>query len=113
MTIHLSRLSDNAPVQDAAVNVVLRGATHAAKAETDGSYSVETQDLGLPGAAAVQFQVTRAMGREDLNGTLEAPNASGNSGAGNNSRQLGWWLLNFAVCFGFLMLWRRRKARES
>ena len=28
------------------------------------------------------------------------------------SRQFGWWILNFAVCIGFLWLWQRRKRHD-
>src|ERR1700685_904694 len=57
MTIHLSRLLDNAPVRDAAVTVALRGAAHPAVAETDGSYTLETPELAVPGAVAGEFEV--------------------------------------------------------
>jgi hypothetical protein len=110
MTIHLSRLVDNAPVRDAALTVVLRGTTHSAIAEADGSYSVQTEDLRLPGAAAVEFEVTRGADRELLNGTLETGARSGEADDKGTTRQLGWWVLNFAVCIGFLWLWSRRKS---
>jgi hypothetical protein len=110
MTVHLSRLVDNAPVRDAAVSVVLRGTAHAAVAEADGSYSVQTEDLRLPGTAAVQFEVTRGAERELLAGTLEAGARPGQSDDRGSTRQLGWWVLNFAVCIGFLWLWSRRKS---
>jgi hypothetical protein len=110
MTIHLSRLVDNAPVRDAALSVVLRGATHPATAEADGSYSLQTEDLRLPGTAAVQFEVTRGAERELLAGTLEAGARPGQSEDKGSTRQLGWWVLNFAVCIGFLWLWSRRKS---
>ncbi|MGH9561527.1 MAG: hypothetical protein ACRD3S_08735, partial [Terracidiphilus sp.] len=51
MAIHLSRVIDNAPVRDAAVTVVLRGASHPTTAQSDGSYTLQTKDLALPGAA--------------------------------------------------------------
>jgi hypothetical protein len=110
MTVHLSRLVDNAPVRDAALSLVLRGTTHPAVAEADGSYSVQTEDLRLPGAAAVQFDVTRGTNSEVLAGTLEATGHSGQSDDKGSARQLGWWVLNFAVCIGFLWLWTRRKS---
>ncbi len=113
MTIHLSRIVDNAPVRDAAVSVVFRGITHATTAETDGSYSLQTPDLSLPGAAAVQFQVAQGGAREELNGTLQIGDAADTREQKNGARQLGWWVLNFAVCVGFLMLWRRRKAARN
>jgi hypothetical protein len=114
MTIHLSRVIDNAPVRDATVTVVLRGASYPATAETDGSYTLQTKDLALPGAAAVEFKVAEAGGQESLKGTLQAAAAGGKSEDGNSARQLGWWVLNFAVCIGFLwLISRRRKSAQS
>jgi hypothetical protein len=112
MSIHLSRLIDNAPVRGAAVTVVLRGASHPATAEADGSFTLQTPDLALPGAAAVEFQVTQAAAHETLKGTLQV--AAGRSEDKNSARQLWWWVLNFAVCIGFLwLISRRRKAAQG
>jgi hypothetical protein len=114
MTIHLSRVIDNAPIRDAAVTVVLRGAAHPTTAETDGSYTLQTKDLTLPGAAAIEFQIEQAAERQRLAGTLQITAAAGPAGATNTARQLWWWVLNFAVCIGFLVLIsRRRKAAQS
>ncbi len=112
MTIHLSRLMDNAPVRDAALTVLLRGVVHPTTAEADGSYTLQTKDLSLPGSAAVIFQVVQGNAREDLQGALRVTaDRAGNTEEKNSARQLGWWVLNFAVCIGFLMLIsRRRKA---
>ena len=71
MTIHLSRILDNAPVRDAMVTVALRGAAHSTTAEADGSYALQTPDLTLPGAASIQFQVAFGATREELKGTLQ------------------------------------------
>jgi hypothetical protein len=109
MTIHLSRLEDNAPLRDAEVALVLRGATHPATALADGGYAVATPDLALPGAAAVRIEVTASGTRQDLEGTLQAAAARESTEDKGSSRQLGWWVLNFAVCIGFLWLWQRRK----
>ena len=114
MTIHLSRVIDNAPVRDAAVTVVLRGASHPATAETDGSYTLQTKDLALPGAAAIDFEIAQAAMHESLKGTLQAAAADGKSADNNSARQFGWWVLNFAVCIGFLwLISRRRKSAQS
>ncbi len=114
MTIHLSRLLDNAPVRDAAVTVALRGAAHPAVAETDGSYTLETPELAVPGAVAVEFQVEQAGVHQSLKGTLQIASAAGPPEDKNTARQLGWWVLNFAVCIGFLWLVsRRRKSAKS
>jgi hypothetical protein len=114
MILHLSRTIDNSPVHDAVVNVVLRGTAHAAMAETDGSYSLQTPDLALPGAAAVELQITGGPVRETLKGTLEVAGATAKQDGSNNARQLWWWVLNFAVCIGFLWLFsRRKKASED
>jgi cobalt-zinc-cadmium efflux system membrane fusion protein len=109
MTIHLSRLLDNAPVRDAAVAVALRGAVHPAVAETDGSYTLETPELAVPGAVAVEFQVEQAGARQSLKGALQIASAAGQPEDRNTVRQLGWWVLNFAVCIGFLWLVSRRR----
>jgi hypothetical protein len=114
MSIHLSRLIDNAPVRDAAITVVLRGTAHSTTAESDGSYSLQTKDLTLPGAAAVDFQVSQGAARESLKGTLDVVRAAGQPNDKNSARQLWWWVLNFAVCFGVLwLISRRRKAKTS
>jgi len=107
MSIHLSRLIDNAPVRGATVTVVLRGASHPATAEADGSFTLQTPDLTLPGAAAVEFQVWQAAAHETLRGTLQV--AAAQPEDKNSARQLWWWVLNFAVCIGFLWLISRRR----
>jgi hypothetical protein len=112
MTIHVSRLEDNAPVRDAEVALALRGATHPATALADGGYAIATPDLALPGAAAVRIEVTSNGTRQDLEGTLEPTAAPGPAEDKGSSRQLGWWVLNFAVCIGFLWLWQRRKRND-
>lgn len=109
MAVHLSRILDNAPVGNAGLAVMLRGTTHPAVAEADGSYSIQTPDLKLPGPASIEFLVTVGDKREELKGTLAAAGADP-PGDKNSSRQLGWWVLNFAVCIGFLWLWSRRKS---
>jgi hypothetical protein len=113
MSIHLSRLSDNAPVRDAVINVVLRGTAHPATAEVDGSYSLQTQDLTLPGAATVEFQVSQGPDRESLKGTLDIAGTAEKSADKNNARQLWWWVLNFGVCFGVLWLISRRRKQAK
>jgi hypothetical protein len=114
MSIRVSRQVDNTPVRDAAITVILRGAAHPATAETDGSYSVQTQDLTLPGAATVEFQVNQGAAHDSLKGTLDIAAGGGGAEDKNNARQLWWWVLNFAVCFGVLwLISRRRKAARS
>jgi hypothetical protein len=109
MTIHLSRLLDNAPVRDAVVTVVLRGTAHPTLAETDGSYSLKTAELAVPGAVAVEFRVVQAAGAQSLKGVLQIESGAGQSEDKNSARQLWWWVLNFAVCIGFLWLISRRR----
>jgi hypothetical protein len=109
MSIHISRLVDNAPVRDAVVTVILRGIVHPTTAEADGSYSLQTKDLALPGTAAVDFQVGQGAAKESLKGTLDIGSAPGQSDdRSNNSRQLWWWVLNFAVCGAAVWLFSRR-----
>jgi len=112
MTIHLSRLEDNAPVRDAQVALVLRGARHPATALADGGYALATPDLALPGNAAVRIEVTTSGTLQNLEGTLARTAVATETDDKGSSRQIGWWVLNFAVCIGFLWLWQRRKRHE-
>ena len=114
MTIHLSRLLDNAPVHDAAIQVSIRALNLAAVAQTDGSYQVQSAELAATGPSVVAFLVTRGGESEKLVGTLEAPAVAKKVTESGQARQMLWWVLNFAVCIGFLMLYsRRRKAAEA
>jgi hypothetical protein len=113
MSIHLSRLLDNAPVHDAVVSVALRGTVHPTVAEADGSYTLRTPDLSIPGSAAVSFQVAQGTTHEDLNGTLSLADSAPKTEDKNSARQLWWWVLNFAVCIGFLKLWSQRRKNAS
>ncbi len=111
MSIHLSRSIDNAPVRDAILTVLLRGIVHPTVAEADGSYTLQTKDLDVPGSASLQFQVLQGAMRENLEGTLSIAAEPPKPGEANTARQLWWWVLNFAVCIGFLwLISRRRKA---
>lgn len=113
MSIHLSRLLDNAPIRDAAVDVRLRGMLLPAVAQADGSYSLQSRELTLPGAAAVEFLVAREGSRDVIGGTLPIADTPPQPEDRNSSRQLWWWVLNFAVCTGFLLLWSRRRKTAS
>jgi hypothetical protein len=114
MTLRLSRVLDNAPVRDAAVTVTLRGVSHPTTAEADGSFTLQTKDFAIPGVAAVDFQVAEAGGRQTLKGTLQVAAGAASSEDKNSARQLWWWVLNFAVCIGFLwLIARRRKAARD
>ncbi|HEX3602958.1 MAG TPA: hypothetical protein VHU43_02625 [Steroidobacteraceae bacterium] len=113
MSIHVSRTADNAPLRDAVITVVLRGTAHPTTAEADGSYSLQTPDLKLPGAAAVDFQISEGSARASLKGTLDVAAAGGAADGRNANRQLWWWVLNFAVCGAAVWLFsRRRKAAK-
>jgi len=113
MSIHVSRIADNAPVRDAVISVVLRGTAHPTTAETDGSYSLQTPDLRLSGAAAVDFQISQGASRQSLKGTLDIAGATGAADDRNANRQLWWWVLNFAVCGAAFWLFSRRKSAKT
>jgi hypothetical protein len=113
MSIHVTRVVDNAPVSDAVLTVLLRGVAHPTVAEADGSYTLQTKDLILPGPASLEFQVAQGTTRHDLKGTLLVADGTKPDDK-NGARQLWWWVLNFAVCIGFLLLIsRRRKASRQ
>jgi hypothetical protein len=114
MLIHISRLADNAPVRDAVVSIVLRGTVHPTTAEADGGYSLQTKDLALPGAAAVDIRVGQGAAQQSLKGTLDIGPQPGPLDDKNSSRQLWWWVLNFAVCGAAVWLFsKRRKAAKD
>lgn len=113
LTIRVSRLLDNAPVRDAAVAVAFRGATYPTVAQVDGGYSFHAGELALPGTTAMEFRVNIGGSEEKLTGTLQVATGSDNIDNSGSVRQLGWWVLNFAVCGGFLVLLARRKKRAS
>jgi len=115
MSIHLSRLLDNAPVRDVAVTVLLRGVAHPTTAEADGGFTLQTPDLRLPGTAGVEIQVAAGgAAHETLKGALQVAAGAGQADDKNSARQLWWWVLNFAVCIGFLwLISRRRKSAQG
>lgn len=116
MSVHLSRQLDNAPVRNAVLTVLLRGVVHPTLVEADGSYTLRTKDLELPGPAMVQFDVVADGVRDSLKGSIDNAGVVDAAPRQENSvRQLGWWALNFSVCIGFLMLIsrRRRSAQKS
>jgi hypothetical protein len=113
LTIHVSRLLDNAPVRDAAVAVTFRGGNYPTVAQVDGGYKLQARELAVPGTTAMEFRVSGGGIEEQLTGTLQV--AADNDGSDNSGsvRQLGWWVLNFAVVGGFLVLLARRKKRAE
>jgi hypothetical protein len=114
MSIHLSRLLDNAPVRDVAVTVLLRGVAHPTTAEADGGFTFQTPDLRLPGTTGVEIQVAGGAAHETLKGALQVAAGAGQADDKNSARQLWWWVLNFAVCIGFLwLISRRRKSAQG
>ena len=113
LSIRLTRAIDNAPIPDAVVSVLLRGATYPTVAEADGSYSLTAKDLTLPGEAAVEFRIAQGQDRETLSGILKVATAAVEHDDRGSGRQMWWWALNFGVCIGFLWLFSRRKKSAS
>jgi hypothetical protein len=113
MSVHVSRISDNAPVRDAVVTVILRGISHPVTAEADGSYSLQSKDLTLPGAANVDFHIVQGTLQQDLKGILDISPSGGEHEDKNSARQLWWWVLNFTVCGVAFYLFSRRKSAKS
>ena len=109
MNIHVSRVLDNAPVRDAVVTVTFRGASYSTVAQVDGGYAMQSWELVRPGAVALEFHVVAGSIDEKLGGTLEVAAAPGKAEERGNARQYLWWVLNFAVCGAFLVLWARRR----
>lgn len=115
LTLHVSRVLDNAPVRDATVTVTLRGRTYPAVADVDGGYSLQAGELAVPGSTAVEFRVVAAGNEQRLLGTLQVASPAGQAdeGAGGTARQVAWWILNFGACGAFLVLLARRNRRKK
>ena len=114
MTIHLSRLLDNAPVRDAAVTVLLRGVAHPTTAEADGSYHVADPGPEAPRHGGGGIPGSAGRGARDAQGHAASRSRRGQADDKNSARQLWWWVLNFAVCIGFLwLISRRRKSAQG
>ncbi len=109
LNIHVSRVQDNAPVRDATVTVTFRGESHPTVAQVDGGYATQSPALVRPGAVAMEFHVVAGNLDEKLDGTLEVAAEPGKSVEPGTTRQYLWWVLNFAVCGAFLVLWARRR----
>ncbi len=108
LNLRLSRVSDNAPVRDAAITAMLRGASYPLIAQADGSYSFEAKDLALPGPAGIDFRIVRGTVQDTLRGTLQVPTATKDDDK-SSFRQNAWWVLNFAVCIAAYWLFMRRR----
>jgi hypothetical protein len=109
LNLHVSRLRDNSAVRDAQVSVVVRGREYAATAQPDGGYTLSTPDLTLPGPAALEFRVTQGGTQESLRAVLQSAGSTGKEDDQSGVRQYAWWVLNFGVCIGALVLFSRRK----
>jgi hypothetical protein len=60
------------------------------------------------------LQIKEGEAQERRKGTLDVAGANLKSEDSNSARQLWWWVLNFAVCIGFLWMFsRRKKAAED
>ena len=115
LDIHVSRGLDNTPVRDATLSVVFRGAAHPAVAQVDGGYTLKSPELALPGTTALEFDLSSGGTEQKLSGVLDVarPTAKADEDLSGNVRQIAWWILNFAVCGAFLVLWSRRGNKNA
>jgi len=114
MSVHVSRLLDNSPVRDAQVTLLLRGREYPATAQVDGGYTIGAKDLALPGSAAIEFRIAQAGAQESVQATLQTAESGGKEDEKSGIRQYAWWVLNFGICIGALVLYSRRsKSSES
>ena len=111
LRLRVSRALDGTPVTNAAVTVEFRGRSYPATATVDGGYSIRTPQLTAPGPTAFAFEIRAGNETQVLRGVLTGF-AKPRSGHGR-VRQLGWWILNFSVCIGFLALLSRRRKRAD
>ena len=106
MTIHVSRLLDNAPVRDAAVDG--RCCAGAMRRGGPGRRQLPAQGAGTRAARAGGHGIPRRAGRHARKGspaTLQSAGTSRPDDDKQRPRQYAWWVLNFGVCVGFLLLW--------
>jgi len=113
MVVRVTNALDNAPVRDASLTAYLRGERYPLTAQVDGSYTMLAKDLGLPGAASIEFEIKRGSELARLRGTLQTPAAEGSGAQQNTVRQYAWWVLNFAVCITAYVLFTRRRKTED
>jgi hypothetical protein len=114
MSVHVSRLLDNSQVRDAHVTMLLRGREYPATAQIDGGYAMTAKELALPGSAVVEFRIAQSAVQETLRATLQTPAGLLKADDKSGIRQYAWWILNFGICIGALMLYNRRsKSSES
>jgi hypothetical protein len=113
MSVHLSRQLDNSPVRDARVTMLLRGREYPAIAQVDGGYALTAKELALPGSAALEFRIAQGGTQESLRATLQTPEGSVKDDDKSGIRQYAWWILNFGICIGALMLYSRRSKNSE
>lgn len=111
LRLRVSRALDGTPVTDAAVTVEFRGRSYPATATVDGGYGIRTPQLAVSGPTAFAFEIRAGNETQVLRGVLTGF-AKTRSSHGR-VRQLGWWILNFSVCIGFLALLSRRRKRAD
>ena len=111
LSLRVSRALDGTPVTDAAVSVEFRGRSYPATATVDGGYAIRTPQLAVPGPTAFAFEIRVGSVTRTLRGVMTGfPKTRSSHG---RVRQLGWWILNFSVCIGFLALLSRRRKRAD
>lgn len=113
LSVHLSRLLDNSPVPDAQVSMLLRGREYPATAQVDGGYTVTAKELALPGSAVIEFRIAQSAVQETVRATLQTPEGSSKDDDKSLIRQYAWWILNFGICIGALMLYSRRSKNSE
>lgn len=113
MSVHVSRQLDNSPVRDARVTMLLRGREYPAIAQIDGGYTMNAQELALPGSAVVEFRIAQNGVQESLRATLQTPEGSAKDDDKSGIRQYAWWILNFGICIGALVLYSRRSKNSE
>lgn len=111
LNLRVSRALDGTPVTDAAVTVEFRGRSYPATATVDGGYAVRTPQLAVSGPTEFAFEIRAGRSTQTLRGVLTGFRKTRSSHG--RVRQLGWWILNFSVCIGFLALLSRRRKRAD
>lgn len=85
LTFYVDRLSDNAPVTDAKLDVTAGSNQLQLEAGPDGTYAMEAGELSSGGSHELIVSIQAAAGDDLVAGTLDIPSASGHVSPGNRS----------------------------
>ncbi len=108
ITLYLDRFKDNAPVNDAELEVEIAGTKQKAEKHAEGEYELVLKDMPKPGALSLTISVKAGAEADLLAGEFDihAPEPATQSSASSSTRQKALWALSLGVALllvGFLV----------